>query len=70
MSWVQALAQDEIKVAEIDDRMRFLNKKNQALEAENVALKAKVEELEAKLKLAEPSDRIRMLNEVLEKLAG
>lgn len=70
MSWVQALAQDEIKVAEIDDRMRFLNKKNQVLEAENVALKAKVEELEAKLKLAEPSERINMLNEVLEKLAS
>ena len=70
MAWVQVLAQDEIKVAEIDDRMRFLNKKNQALEAENVALKAKVDELEAKFKLAEPSVRIRMLNEVLEKLAG
>lgn len=69
MAMVQRLAQDEIKATQIDEKIHFYQKKNQRLEAEQVALKARIEELEAKIKLLEHSPRAEAIRNGLKKLA-
>ena len=67
MSMIQRLAQDEIKASQIDDKLDFYKKKWQSLEADNVALKAKIEALEAENKMLGINHKAELIRKALAK---
>lgn len=69
MDMAGQLANKRLKEIKFDERLELANKKAARYEAENIALKARIEELEAKIKTLQVSDEEKELFEAIQKIA-